>query len=142
MRFEVGERRCLRQGIEALLSVGGQRGLAGAPLDQLEGPQPHKVLRAQGGDRRLAEGHAAQRDGFVVAEPCGRALDQVAGLSLLESVSSVFGSWGLLCPREGAIPSASRIALLRRFRASSRAEPSVTILEICMACTLLSKHDS
>ena len=36
MRFEVSERGSLRQGIEALLAVGGQRGLPGAALDQLE----------------------------------------------------------------------------------------------------------
>jgi hypothetical protein len=50
-----------------------------------------------------------------------RKAREEAGYSL--GFSSAFGSWGLLASREGAafIPSASRIAVLRRFRASSRA---------------------
>jgi hypothetical protein len=147
MRFEVGERRSLRKGIEALLALSGQRGSSGAALDQLEHAKAHEVLRPKRIDVWLAVSHAAQGEGFVAAEVPRTTLNQerIPRWRLLQvadrsvDFSSIFGSWGLLA---GFIPSVSRIALLRRFKASSRAEPSVTILEICMACTLLSKHDS
>jgi hypothetical protein len=53
--------------------------------------------------------------------------------------SSTFGSWQLSASREGVgfLSSASRIARLRRFRASSRADPFAKNLEIFMACSVV-----
>jgi hypothetical protein len=53
--------------------------------------------------------------------------------------SPTFDSWELLASCEGAgfVANASRIARLRRFRASSRAAPFVNTLEICMARSFL-----
>jgi hypothetical protein len=106
--------------------------------------QPGKEIRHGPAEHRRtagAIGHSARpnlhaqatgrRDRRQTQQAC-----QVADYSV--GFSSVFGSWGLLASREGAgfIPRTSRIALLRRFRTSSRADPSAIILEICMVCSL------
>ena len=84
----------------------------------------------------------AARPSFEAVGPGGQSAKPEANYSA--GLSSIFGSCGLLACREdtGFIPSASRIALLRRFRASSRADPPVTTLEVCMVRSLLGKLNS